>query len=202
MARISNRMSRFAVHLRRAQDGVAVVEFALVAPVFLLMVIGVLDIGQMLYGQVLLNGAAQTAGRNSTLEGAKTSVEDANIAAIVSPVLPGVQITVTRSSYYDFTDIGRPEKWNDANNDGTCDNSETYVDENGNGQWDADIGVNGNGRADDVVVETVTAKYSPIFKIPFMPSQWSQRTLTATSVRKNQPYAMQQSYGSATGTCP
>lgn len=199
--RMLKRSSQVHARLTAAQDGVAVVEFALVAPILLLLVIGVLDVGQMLYGQVLLNGAAQTTGRNATLEGADISSQDANIAAIVSPALPGVTIKVTRSSYFDFTDVGRAEKWNDTNNDGTCDNGESYVDENGNGNWDADIGKNGNGGADDVVVQTITATYSPIFKVPFMPSKWAQRTLTATSVRKNQPYSLQQSYGSATGNC-
>lgn len=177
------------------------IEFALVAPVFLLLVIGIMDLGQMLYGQVLLNGATQTAGRNSTLEGANTAGEDAKIAAALLPVLPGAQITVTRQRYYDFTDIGRPEKWNDADNDGSCDNAESYIDENGNGRWDKDVGIASNGGADDVVVVAVTARYEPVFRIPFLPAKWAHRTLIANSIRRNQPYAVQQAYGSAAGTC-
>lgn len=187
--------------LGSAQDGVAIIEFALVAPIFLLMVIGMLDLGQMLYGQVLLNGAAHAAGRNSALEGVNTAAEDAKIATTLAPVLPGARIAVTRSRYDDFTDIGRPEKWNDTNNDGACDTGESYIDENGNGRWDQDVGTSGNGGADDVVLATVTARYEPVFRIPFMPDKWAQRTLTATSVNRNQPYAVQQRYGSATGTC-
>jgi len=111
--------------LRSDCRGSAITEFALVAPVFLMLVLGVFDVGQMLYGKVLLNGAVQQAARSSTLEGADTEKADAMVHKIVSPILPGAEITSKRVSYYDFVDVGRAERWNDGNGNGTCDEDET-----------------------------------------------------------------------------
>jgi hypothetical protein len=193
-------------HLRRPSlanniDGAVLIEFAIVAPVFLLMVIGMLDLGQMAYAKSVLEGAVQKAARDSALETSSTLQADNAVKGIVGPVLPGAVFTTTRESYFDFIDIDRAERWNDANNNGTCDNNESYVDENSNGSWNEDIGLDGNGGASDVIVYTVNVNYTPVFKIPFMPDKWGERTLSAAVVRKNQPFAQQQAYGSTAGIC-
>ena len=190
-----------AAGLRRSQDGVAALEFAIVAPVFLLLVLGLFDLGQMLYGRVQLDGIVENAARSSSLETADTSAADAKVAREVTRVLPGAKIEGTRLSYYDFADVGRPEKWNDANGNGTCDNGESYVDENRNSGWDSDIGRDDNGGAGDVVLYEVTVKYKPLVKVPLMTDAQGERTLTSTTVKKNQPFALQQSYGSSAGKC-
>lgn len=178
-----------------------IVEFGIVAPIFILLLMGTFDIGQMVYGQSVLNGAVQQAARTSSLENSDTTAADAQVANTVKRILPGATISTDRSSYYDFTDIGRPEHWNDTDGDGVCDNGETYTDENGNGQWDSDIGVAGDGGAGDVVVYTVTAHYQPTVKVPFMPHDWGLTLLSSATVRKNQPFATQQTYSSAARTC-
>ena len=184
-------------------QGATIVEFAIVAPMFLLLLLGIMDIGQMVYGKSVLSGAVRKAARDSALETRSTVAADAMVLDLIRPVLPGVTIQTSRSSYYDFADVGRPEKWNDANGNGECDNNETYTDENRNGQWDEDVGQKGSeGSASDVVVYTVTASFSPVFKVPFMPSRWSDRTLTATAVTKNEPFGVQATYGSSAGSCP
>ena len=187
--------------LARASDGATAIEFTLIAPVFCMMLMGVFDIGQMAYGNAVLRGAAQVAARGSSLETADTTAADNKVRSMVQYSLPGATVTTTRVSYYDFADINRPEVWNDKNANGTCDNAEGYTDENRNGAWDPDIGTAGNGGAGDVIVYTVTAEYTPVFKIPFAPSSWDKRKLTSTTVRKNQPFANQAEYGSAAGTC-
>ncbi|WP_260923289.1 TadE/TadG family type IV pilus assembly protein [Novosphingobium sp. 9] len=183
------------------RGGVTVVEFALAAPVFLLMMMGIFDIGYMAYINSVLHGAVEQVSRNGTIETANTTTEDAYVTGIVQKVIPSATLTFSRKSYYDFTDVGRAESWNDSNNDGTCDNGESYIDENQNGQWDADIGVSGNGGADDVILYTATVTYKPLFPVPLMKNWNTNQTLTATSVRKNQPFATQTSYGSSVGVC-
>lgn len=187
--------------LRRDRRGISAVEFGVIAPVFLTMLLGTLDIGHMVYAQSVLNGAVQHAARASSLETGDTTAADAEVLAQIEPVLPDVSISSSRTSYYDFDDIERAEAWNDADGDGSCDNGETYTDENGNGAWDSDIGVAGNGGANDVVVYTVTATYEPVFRVPFLPDSWAERTLTSRTVRKNQPFADQESYGGEAGSC-
>lgn len=195
------RLHALRARLRRDQRGVTALEFAVAGPVLIVLLMGIFDIGHMAYVSAVLHGAVEESARNGTLEAVDTAAQDQAIASIVGNVAPGVTIAVTRSSYYDFSDIARPEAWNDANSNGTCDNGETYTDENKNGQWDADIGKSGNGGANDVVVYTVKATYKPLFPIPGLTNRDNSRTLTAIAVRKNQPYALQSSYGSAAGSC-
>jgi hypothetical protein len=159
------------------------------------------NLGQLVYGKVLLNGAVEQAARTSALETGNTSAADGIVSSIVGKVLTGATFTSTRKSYYDFTDIGRKEHWNDANNNGTCDNNEAYVDENRSGAWEADVSATGNGGAGDVVIYTVSAAYSPLFTVPFAPGSWQRTTLSAVAVRKNQPFANQTVSGAAAGTC-
>ena len=181
--------------------GVAAVEFALIAPVFLLLLLGSFNIGQMVYGRALLGGAVEKAARSAALETANTSSADAMVKKTVQRILPGAVITSTRTSYYDFNDINRPEKWNDSNGSGDCDNNESYTDENRNGQWDEDVGSDGNGGANDVVLYTVTAEYTPAFVVPLAPDSWNATTISASAVRKNQPFSLQAKYASEAGVC-
>lgn len=177
------------------------IEFAIAAPVLLVMLLGIWDMGHMAYLTAILHGAVQQVARNDSLEGADTTKADTYVSNIVRTVAPGATVAGKRMSYYDFTDIKRAEAWNDKDGDGKCDNSETYTDENRNGQWDADIGSSTNGGANDVVLYTVTVTYTPVFYIPFMSSGNKPRTLTASVVHKNQPFALQAKYGTTAGVC-
>ncbi len=194
-------MSSLYKYLARNQAGVTALEFALVAPVFLLLLMGTLNAGQMAYGAAALNGAVQTVARASTLQGAKAADLDTEVEKAIQAILPGVEVTSQRKSYFDFADIDRPEKFTDTNGDGECNNGEAFDDLNGNGTWDADSTRTGNDGANDVVVTTYTAVYDPTFAVPLISDKDSKITLTATSIKKNQPFAKQEGYSSDTGTC-
>lgn len=187
--------------LAAAQDGVTVVEFAILAPVFLLLLLGIFDVGQMAYGKAILNGAVEKAARSATIETADTTVIDNTVRSAILPILPNATIATSRKSYYDFADVSRPEKFTDLNGNGTCNAGEPYIDENRSGHWESDVGKTGNGGAGDVVLYTVTVTYRPLFTSKFMYNSGATNTLTAVGVRKNQPYANQPGYGSSAGTC-
>ena len=187
--------------LARDERGSTLLEFGLIAPTFLILLLGCANLGQMLYGKVLLNGAIEAAARSSSTENRDTTAADTMVRKIVGPILPGASYTISRFSYYDYTDVGRMEKFTDGNGNGTCDNGEPYINENGTGGWD-NVRRSGQGGADDVVVYKVVAQYSPLFKIPLMPGQWQQITLTSQTVKKNQPFATQANYSTLTGNCP
>lgn len=189
--------------LAKNRDGATIVEFAIVLPLFMVFLLGLMDIGQMVYGKSVLTGAVHRAARASATETRNTALADESVLKAIRPVLPGVTISTSRTSYFDFADIGRAEKWNDANANSRCDNNEVYTDENRNGQWDEDVGkTNDEGNASDVVIYRVNASFDPVFKVPFAPERWSKRTLTATAVVKNQPFGVQTDYGSTAGSCP
>jgi hypothetical protein len=62
-----------------------------------------------------------------------------------------------------------------------------FVDVNGNGQWDDDMGKAGLGNPGDVVVYTVTYPW-PIMTPLMKPIIGNSITLTARSVVRNEPY--------------
>lgn len=190
-----------ALQLRGDAEGATIIEFAFAFPVLLLLLMGVLDIGQSVYVSALLRGAVQQVARDATVETYDTADLDAYVTSIISGVAPGATVNVTRKSYYDYADVERPETWNDANNNNICDNGEGYTDENGNGRWDADIGSEGNGGANDVVLFDVHVSYKPLFPVPFTDKLGGTRELSATALKKNQPFALQEGYGSSAGTC-
>jgi hypothetical protein len=182
-------------------NGTTLMEFALIFPTFMLLLLGLFDIGQVVYAQSLLGGAVQEAARNSTLETGNTAAADARIRNIVKVVAPDVVVTTSRKSYFDFGDIARPEQWNDEDNNGQCNDDESFTDENSNGQWDADIGAGGNGGASDVVVYSATATFSPLFPNPFRIGGMGDHTISTATVRKNQPFANQVGYSAEAGVC-
>lgn len=201
MARFHQRASRFLRALRADEQGTTVMEFGLIATVFVTLLLGLFDLGQLAYTQSVLNGAVQTAARTSSLESGNTDVADTEVQKMVRRTAPDATVTTSRVSYFDFDDIARAESWNDADGSGVCDNGEGYTDENGNGQWDEDIGSDGNGGASDVVVYTVSVSYDPLFPNPFIPGGTDKRELTSSTVKKNQPFADQPGFGSEAGTC-
>jgi Flp pilus assembly protein TadG len=195
------RIRQLRCDLNRDRTGGAAIEFALIAPTLLLLLFVVLDLGHMAYSSAILNGAVQEASRSAALETGSTAEADGFVRSSMQTIVPGATVTGSRTSYYDFSDVGRAERWNDANGNGACDNGEAYTDENRSGSWEADVGRNGNGGANDVVVYRVTVRYVPVFQIPFLPESWAARQMNAAAVRKNQPFSSQAGYGSAAGTC-
>ena len=90
--------------LVRDREGVTIVEFAIVAPVMLTLIFGVLDLGHGLYMQSVLQGAVQSAGRDSGLEGASGSQAaiDEHVIDSVKAVMPFLDeddIEISRSNY-------------------------------------------------------------------------------------------------------
>lgn len=192
---------RSLVALRDDEAGTTVMEFGLIATAFITLLLGLFDLGQMAYTQSVLNGAVQTAARSSSLESGNTSAADTQVEDLVRLTAPGANVTASRVSYFDFDDIERAESWNDADADGVCNDGEAYSDENGNGMWDQDIGSDGNGGASDVIIYTVNVTYAPLFPNPFISYGTSERNLTSSTVKKNQPFADQPGYGANAGTC-
>jgi Flp pilus assembly protein TadG len=171
--------------------GAAIVEFALIAPVLLMTLFGMFDLGHGMYTKALLQGAIEKASRDSTIEGANTGVLDAKVSAIVRRIAPGATVTFNRSSYASFTSVGAPEDYSDVNMDGSCDNGETFEDANSNGVWDANQGRSGNGGARDAVLYKVTVSYPRILPIGRLLGQSNTTTMISTTVLRNQPFGLQ-----------
>lgn len=189
--------------LRRDRRGATVTEFAVVAPVMLLVTMGMCDLAYQSYVQAMLSGALQRAGRDSTIQGAanRTDAIDAKVKAAVQSVAASATFTTSRKSYANFGQVA-PEPFQDNNGNNSYDQaSECFTDTNGNGKWDTDPGLDGQGGANDVVFYTIAATYPRLFPMAGLMGWSSSQTVSASTVLKNQPYANQSSF-TAIQVCP
>lgn len=171
--------------------GAAAAEFALVAPVMLMVLFGMFDMGHGQYTRAILEGAIDKASRRATIEGASTTGIDARVTAAVRQIAPSAVVTFTRTTYSDFADVGMPEDFDDVDMDGICNNNEPYEDANGNGMYDLDRGKTGNGGARDAVLYKVNVSYKRIMPIGSLIGQSNIMSMNATTILRNQPYGIQ-----------
>ncbi|WP_294109854.1 TadE/TadG family type IV pilus assembly protein [Sphingomonas sp.] len=178
--------------LRHDVRGATILEFALVAPVVLLLLLGLMDLSYRLYVQSILAGAVQRAGRLASLETGPAALNNIDSAVVgsITAIAPGATWQSSRKSFGDYSKIG-PERFNDANNNGVRDSDECYSDVNGNSRWDADPGRTGQGGASDTVLYTMTITYPSILPIAYFFGGSNSIQATATTVLKNQPYSTQ-----------
>ena len=87
---------------RKKRRGAAAVEFAVVAPVFFLLVFGMIEYGRMVMVQQILVNASREGARKAVLDGS----ENADVVAVVNQYLQsgsinGATITVTPTNPQD-----------------------------------------------------------------------------------------------------
>lgn len=185
-------------NIRKNQDGSAAVEFALVAPVLALILFGIIETSMIMYTTSVMEGATISSSRlgktgyfetNKTRQQLITEMMTQRCGAIINPA----NITITTKSYGTFSNISQPEAFIDANHNNIYDAGETFSDTNGNGHWDADMGVAGLGNANDIVLYTVSYPW-PIMT-PFMRRFLGTNgtyTITSSMLVKNEPYNVMQ----------
>lgn len=92
----------------RREDGQAMVEFALILPIFLLILCGIIDFGWLFYNQLSLNNACREGARYAVVH----TAENADTQAIINHIEntsttvfanDGVDITVEYTSPADPT---------------------------------------------------------------------------------------------------
>lgn len=195
---------RTASRLRGDARGATVIEFAIVAPVLALLLLGAFDTAHSLYMRAVLQGVVQKTARDSALEtgtdGATEVMIDDKVRAQVRAIANNAQIVITRRFYRTFSDATSrtAEAFpgaNDTNHNGVCDNNEIFSDDNGNGVRDLDGGDDGQGGAKDRTLYTVVVSYPRFFPLYRMIGGSNQTKITASTVLQNQPYSDQGSYG-------
>jgi Flp pilus assembly protein TadG len=86
---------------RRHRRGTAVVEFAIVLPVFFLMIFGMLEFGRMVMVKQVLTNASREGARLGVLDGATTSEVETQVEAYLTsaaiPFTAGDVVTVSPS---------------------------------------------------------------------------------------------------------
>lgn len=183
---------RLLQHLRGDQRGNTVIEFAIVAPVMLMLMMGLGDLLHQAYAQSVLSGAIQKAARDSAIQGGanQTTQLDAGVLAMVGKVVKNYTYVSSRKSYASFS-LVKAEKFTDTNNNGVRDAKECFDDVNGNGIWDSDPGKTGQGGANDVALYSMSITYTRIFPVARLLGFSATQTIAAQTLLKNQPYATQ-----------
>ncbi|MEP0391447.1 MAG: TadE/TadG family type IV pilus assembly protein [Erythrobacter sp.] len=190
--------------LLRDQTGATLTEFAIIAPVLMILVMGVFDAGHTQYSNALLNGVMQKAGRDLTLQTAfqNEAAIDAAVRNQIGNVLPGdATVQLNKLSHFEFEDIGEEEEYDDINADGLCNNGEPFVDYNNNGQWDANRGFDGIGGARDAVLFTAIVRYDRLFPVANLIGLSDQVEIRASTVLRNQPFDEQAVLEAPEGNC-
>jgi len=188
--------------LRRDGRGVTSLEFALVALPLCIMIMGGFDLGHQAYIRSVLQGALTDAARRASVQNPQfnasgNTTEDqvkATILQQLQAITPNATITVSESNFYDFSNIGNPEKlMTDVNGNGKYDaaDGDCFSDLNENGKYDSDSSRNGIGGANDVVfykANIVMPRLLPVAQLlGFSPDY---RMTVETAIR-NQPYGTQ-----------
>lgn len=185
-----SRVIRLLRRLRRDKSGVTILEFAMVAPVMLLLLLGLFDLGYRSYAMSVLQGSLHDAARMATVGGYSMDQIDARVKTRLSNFATRSTVTTAAASYYEFSGVSQPEKIVgdtvplNAYNPGDC-----FEDVNGNNAYDTDRGRSGTGNADDIVRYSVTISFPRVFPLGILLGWPSTQTLTSNTVLRNQPYA-------------
>ena len=88
-------LNRMARPIRVNRSGAAVVEFAVVAPVFILLVFGMIEFGRMVMVQQVLTNASREGARLAVLDGVTVSDVEASVETfLAASAVSGATIAV------------------------------------------------------------------------------------------------------------
>ncbi len=141
------------------QQGGAAIEFGLIAPLFILMIVGIAEVGTTLFVGTLMEGAIRDASRYG-ITGQDGASREQIIRDIIEERTIGlvdIDVAVINTQIYEsFDAIGSQEPYTDNSPaNGSYDVGEAFVDVNMNGSWDADQGRDGVGEPGEIVLYTI-----------------------------------------------
>lgn len=157
------------------RKGAAAVQFAVLAPALLLLIVGSFEVALLLFVAGTMESAVLAASRAGVTGFTEDGVsrEERIRDIIIDRTLGFVDMDETVINtlvYASFDQIGQPEPFTDDNSNGVHDGGEAFNDVNGNGQWDDDMGTAGLGGPGDIVLYDIeyetgalTRFFEPIF---------------------------------------
>ncbi len=184
---------RKTTSLRRNEDGVTAVEFAFIAPVFLMMVFGVIEFSMVSFASTVMESATSITSRTGKTGYTDTGVTRQQmiintITSRTAGLLDPRKIGISTEVYSTFSNVGQPEPCIRPTTPPCPGTPGTnFVDVNGNGQWDSDMGSAGLGNQGDVVVYTVTYPW-PIITPLISSIIGNTYIITARTVVRNEPF--------------
>lgn len=175
--------------LRHDERGATIVEFAMIIPVLVGLLLSILEIGYQGYVTAMVQGALSKASRQVTVGNRTAADVVTTIKTEVQTVVPARYVTVSTRRYYNFSNVGKPEKiTSDTDPKGVYNPGDCFEDANNNGLYDATPGDTGVGSADDIVYYTVNVVYPNLTPVGALLSWGPTRGVSATTVIRNQPF--------------
>lgn len=177
------------------QDGAAVVELAIMLPVFVTMLCGFIDFAHWAYVRAATHGSLESVARGAGVGG--TTVDprtyEVKVENLVREIADSAEFDWEKKSYFEFSGVGKPEKLaSDLDGDGAYDAGDCWEDLNPNLVYDTEPGRDGIGGADDIVFYKVTVTFDPLISlINLLPGVPEDRTVVASTIIKRQPHAAQ-----------
>ncbi|MGD1954319.1 MAG: TadE/TadG family type IV pilus assembly protein [Sphingomonadales bacterium] len=192
--------------LARDERGVASIEFVFAFPVTLMLILGAIEFGYVMYANSILEGAVREASRRGSTGYAPCDItREEYIAALVNSEMREYadedRSTITQTVYNSFSDI-EGEPFTDENGNGYWDTSEPFSDVNGNAEYDSNLGSAGLGDAGAIVVYEIEYTLDTMFD--WLTSKigvgdgW---TISARATVRNEPAAMDGSFGADVEDC-
>lgn len=179
--------------LNRDENGATLMEFGLIAGPLIALLLGIMDIGYQGYLDTMSKSIMHQTARQASVGGKSVADIEAEIIDGLDPLLlKSARVDVKVRSYFEFSNIGKPEKITEDNNgDGNLDSGDCYLDGNNNGVFDINTGNGGTGGPDDIVYYEITIASPRIFPLAgLFGGSTEMMSYNATAVR-NQPYGSQ-----------
>ncbi|MBT3915092.1 MAG: pilus assembly protein [Rhodospirillaceae bacterium] len=187
-------MVKLKKNISDSNEGSVAIEFGFGVIPLALLIVGILEIGMILFASTLMEGSLREASRygitgqivdeNERLNKIIEIVSQKTIG-LIDPATAQIEVLV----YPAFGDIGNGESFIDGNANGIFDAGETFTDSNDNGTWDADMGVAGSGGPGAVVLYRLT--YNWPLLTPLIGNLISENgtiPLQASIVVRNEPW--------------
>ncbi|WP_424926864.1 TadE/TadG family type IV pilus assembly protein [Amaricoccus tamworthensis] len=178
--------------LRRDEEGATLLEFAIVLPVFLTMLFGLFEFAFIIFISSSVDAAILNASRlgatglkyeDETRSEMVLRIVQEQTWGLIKPTASDLDILI----YDSFSDIGKPEPFDDDNGNGDYDEGESFTDINGNAQWDDDMGKAGLGGSDSIVLYRV--RYAWGYVTPFIRNLLGDEFQYSSSVAvRNEPF--------------
>lgn len=182
----------FLSKVRKNSDGSAAIEFAFTAPLLIFTIVGIMEFSMIMFLNASMEGGLRDAARFGATGYTPTGFDREQVIIdklqnATLGLVPIEESNITELAYSDFSEVGQPEPYIDANSSGSYDAGESFTDVNGNGQWDADMGIPGLGGPCDVVVYRVETQWSLLLGL-LAETIGNPILIRASTAVRNEPY--------------
>lgn len=179
--------------LLRDRRGSAAVDFAIIGPSLVLMLIGILEAAMLLTSQTLLQTAVTDAARSGLTGQPGDGLTRAELIRLAAERVGGnlirpEHLRLETLVYESFANVGKPEPYTDVNSNGAYDPGEPFTDVNGNGSWDLDQGRSGLGGPNDIVLYRILYDWQPMTPLLRGLLPGGKLELSASFAVRNEPF--------------